>query len=255
MQGSQLVSNLIQGLAGATDQEAMNALEALARDPDIPKWREIISRSLESQRVLRRDATYRHPTAEQVANTLNKSAPANSADLAALIVDRFEVLERRIRAGSTDDWRQYWNEDRYGRPDAPKHEDHCRDALLSDLRLFMPEGVEGHREGQYANDRRSDIRVTAPSSCNVPVEIKKNSHRNLWTSIDDQLINRYTTDPETRGYGIYLVFWFGRERTQNSPDGSRPKNPTELRETLWSRLSDEHKRKISVCVIDVDANR
>ena len=30
----------------------------------------------------------------------------------------------------------------------------------------------------------------------------------------DQLIAQYTIDPNTDGYGIYLVFWFGKEYTQ-----------------------------------------
>ena len=30
----------------------------------------------------------------------------------------------------------------------------------------------------------------------------------------NQLIAKYTIDPDTDGYGIYLVFWFGKDRTQ-----------------------------------------
>ena len=255
IRGSEFVRDLLQRLAGTPDQDATNALEILAEDPGLLPWREIMLRSHESQRVVRRDATYRHPTVEQVADTLNRSTPANAADLAALIVDRFEMLNRRIRSGNTDDWRQYWNEDINGKPLTPKHEDHCRDALLSDLRLLLPDSVDAQPEGQYANDRRSDIRVTALAGFNVPVEIKKNNNRDLWTAIDDQLINRYASDPETRGYGIYLVFWFGRAYTQIGPDGSRPKDPTALREKLQDDLSYEHARKISVCVIDVDPGR
>ncbi len=255
MRGSEFVRDLIQRLAGTPVQEAMNALDVLADDPDLLPWREIILRGRESQRVMLRDATFRHPTVEQIADTLNRSTPANAADLAALIVDRFEMLNRRICSGNTDDWRQYWNEDSNGKPLAPKHEDHCRDALLSDLRLLLPDSVEAEREGQYANDRRSDIRVTGQAGFNVPVEIKKNNHPDLWTAIDDQLNNRYASDPETRGYGIYLVFWFGRTRNKIGPDGSRPKDPTALQEKLLASLSYEHARKISVCVIDVDPDR
>ena len=140
-------------------------------------------------------------------------------------MDRLEEITLRIRKANTDDWRQYWNEDSYGRPVKPKHENHCRDALLSDLRLLLPSDVDAQPEGQYANDRRSDIRVAHASAFHVPVEIKKNGHPDLWSGMHDQLIEGYASDPETGGFGIYLVFWFGRELTCKPSDGDFPRRP------------------------------
>ena len=67
----------------------------------------------------------------------------------------------------------------------------------------------------------------------------------------DQLIAKYTSDPATGGYGIYLVLWFGEGETKLSPSGARPATSEELRERLAGTLSDEEARKIEVCVIDV----
>ena len=67
----------------------------------------------------------------------------------------------------------------------------------------------------------------------------------------NQLIAKYTIDPDTDGYGIYLVFWFGKDRTQPPPSGTRPANAEELKERLEATLSPDEARKISVCVIDV----
>ena len=47
---------------------------------------------------------------------------------------RLDEKARQIRTANTDDWLQYWNEDSYGRPISPKHEDHCRDALPSQMK-------------------------------------------------------------------------------------------------------------------------
>ena len=54
----------------------------------------------------------------------------------------------------------------------------------------------------------------------MPVEIKKSSSRELWSAIRNQLIAKYTRDPGAAGYGIYLVFWFGREHCQ-TPEPAR----------------------------------
>lgn len=124
---------------------------------------------------------------------------ANPADLAALPLDRLRSIGTTIQTGNSD-WRQYWNEDSHGRPHRPKHEDSCWDALLSQLRARLPDGVHADSEGQYAGDRRSDIRVSC-GSFNVPVEIKKDAHRDVWSAIRDQLIKHYTRDAETGTVG------------------------------------------------------
>ena len=105
--------------------------------------------------------------------------------MAVLLSDKLNELAIRIRTANTDDWLQYWNEDPQGHPLKPKHEEHCRDALLSDLRGLLPDGVMAEPEGEYANDMRADIRVGF-GDFNVPVEVKKDRNRQLWSSLNDQ---------------------------------------------------------------------
>ena len=203
------------------------------------------------QRVIHRDASYHHPNLEQVRQTLSNSAPANAGDLAALLVDQLDGLACRIRKSNTDDWHQYWNEDSYGRPLEPKHEDRCRDALLSRLRGHLPTGVDAQPEGQYADDNRSDIRVSYGAEFNVPVEIKKDRHPQLWSALRDQLMARYASDPATGGHGVYLVFWFGDGKIPSPSRGRRPTGPAELRQRLEEQLTESERRRIAVRVIDV----
>ena len=154
-----------------------------------------------------------------------------------------------MRTGNTNDWRQYWNEDAYGRPQEPKPENSCRDALLSTLRSYLPPVVDAQPEGQYADNTRADIRVSC-AGFNVPVEIKKSSHQDVWSAMRNQLIAQYMRDPDASGYGIYLVFWFGRE-TCKPGQGGCPKSAAELEERLRDTLSPDEARMISVCVMDV----
>lgn len=250
---SGLVNNLIQQLARSPTREASGALGRLLHDRGLSRWREVLLRAQDTQRVIRRDAGYRHPNVEQVCRTLEGGIPANPADLAALVKDKLCELGVKIRTGNTDDWRQYWDEHGDGRPSTPKHEDLCRDALLSDLRERLPGGIDAQPEGQYARDKRADIRVSR-LDFQIPIEVKKNGHRNLWSAMQNQLIRQYTTDPATQGYGIYLVFWFGPYCTQPPPSGPRPSSPQELQGKLEATLTEDQARKISVCVIDVSGD-
>ena len=248
-EASDFVGGLIRKLADSPEEEASKVLTTLLADPALEEWHDVLSQAKDNQRTIRRDAGYRHPDIKQVYETLDGGTPANPADLAALLMDRLREISDQIR-GNTDDWRQYWNVDSHGRPQKPRPEKPCRDALLSDLRQRLPQGVDAEREGSYANDKEADIRVSY-EGFNVPVEIKRNLHPELWSAIRDQLIAKYASDHKADGYGIYLVFWFGGEYTQPPPSGTRPVNAKEMEERLEDSLSPEEARKISVCVIDV----
>ena len=260
MEASRGVGSFIGELATRSSPEAGAALDVLASEPALSRWRPELIRARDDQRVVRRDAAYRHPDVEQACRTLNDGPPANAGDLAALVTDRLEEIGAQIRNGNTDDWRQYWNEDSHGRTTKPKPENSCRDALLSDLKQRLPEDVDASPEGHYVNDKRADIRVFC-RGFQAPVEVKKDTHPKLWSALRDQLVALYVRDPETDGYGIYLVLWFGqsgevnRARMPPPPTGALPRSTGELKERLEATLTRDEKRKIAVCVIDVSPGK
>ena len=254
MEASSHVREMIQRLAVSSGDDAGSALEAMAAEESLVQWRDELVHARDRQRVIHRDRVFRHPKVEQVCRMLNDGRPANAGDLAALVGDRLTEIGFRIRTGNDNGWRPYWNEGAHRRPVQPKYEDSCRDALLGDLRHRLRDAADAQPEGRYANDKRADIRVASGDS-HVPVEIKKNDHPQLWSALRSQLIARYTIDPATGGYGIYLVLWFGEDagRTPLPPSGPRPDGPDALKERLEEDLSPDEARRISICVIDVSA--
>ena len=200
---------VIVGLADNPSKEATEALGMLSIAPDAIAWMSEIAHASELQARKRREREYQHCDIGQVVHTLSNGSPANAGDLAALVFEELTDLSKSIRDGSTSDWRQHWNVDGANRALDPKPENACRDALLSDLKERLVRlGVDTQPEGVYAEDTRADIRVSF-GGFNVPVEIKRSCHRDLWTAVRDQLIAKYTRDPGAAGFGIYLVFWFG----------------------------------------------
>ncbi len=253
IQADRTLHGIIDRLAKDTSNAASHALEALAADDRLVDWRSLLLDRLHRQKSISREARYAHPDLDQVAAVLDNGRPARAADLWALTIDLLHQLAERIQDGATSDWRQYWNVDKYNRPEQPKPENACRDALLSDLEQALAHfGVEGTKEGPYADDKQSDIRASIPGS-NVPIEIKRSCHRELWSAAHTQLIAKYTRDPGADEYGIYLVFWFGdAERCRPTPrSGPKPKSAPELEQALLETLTDAERRKIAVCVIDV----
>ena len=247
---SQLVASLIGQLGSISDGEAGQALTELIDDPRLAAWQAHLNWSRGRQRVVNRDASYAHRSIEEIQGTLDNRAPANAADLAALLSVRLEDIAADVRGGSSDRWRQFWSNDHDDQRRTPKVENSCRDAVLAALQTRLPSEVDAVPEGHYAAERRADIRASC-SGFNVPVEIKRNSDPNLWSALRTQLIPSYTTDPDTEGYGIYLVLWFGADQTKRGPDGTRPAKPGELERQLKSTLTPDEARKISVIVMDV----
>ena len=253
MAAADCIRGSIDRLATTPSEAATEALEELSSDDNLRAWRSLLSDAAYRQNAARREAGFRHCDFGQVLDTLDNGKPANAADLAALSFEYLREISKNIRDGNTSDWRQYWNADSPHRTGNPRPEDLCRDALLSDLQnRLKPLDIDAQAEAHYADYKRSDIRVSF-GGFNVPVEIKKSCHRDLWSAIGTQLIAKYTRDPGADGYGIYLVFWFGHtEHCRPTPgEGTPPKSAGELEERLRGTLSSEERHKISICVIDV----
>ena len=232
---SRFLINLVNSLASRPDRSATEALESLAGDISTIRWHACLSQNLDSQRIIRRDAEYRHPTLKQACKALQGGPPANPGDLAALTVDRLRNIATGIRTKNTNPWRLFWNEAGHGKPGEPKVENSCRDALLALLQAHLPQAVNAQPEGQHAGQARSDILVSA-SGFQLPIEVKRNKDRELWSAVHQQLIAKYAVDPASDGYGIYVVLWFGADQQRRRSDGARPNSPEELERLLAESL-------------------
>ncbi len=251
-----LLDRWIHVLAERTDDDTLDALESLITEPKMANWRPEIARAQQDQRRRRQAAQRCDITIEQVQKSLQGGPPASAADLASLTADALEELAVRIRDHSTNDWKQYWDSSQ-GNPGTPKHENECRDLLLSDLGLRLEKcNFDTIPEPRYSSENRADIRISYGSNFAVPIEIKKNQSTTIWRGISEQLVPKYTRDPKANGYGIYVVLWFGANYMQRvSPLGGLPQDPQELKELLKKNIDPAVRNLIHVIVIDVSSRR
>lgn len=249
------MKELIERLGNHASQVATEEFERARSDESLRSWWFWLGGAADSQRAIRREAEFCYGSADAVCRVLAGREPANSADLAALTIHALEKLADIIKNGNTSDWKQYWS--RAGRMSEwrPLNENDCRNALLSDLRGTLSNiGIDCQPEPNYLNSKRADIRVACPG-LGVPIEIKKSDHPRVWSSIQSQLIPKYTQDPECDGCGIYVVFWFGRDFLQPPLSGRKPSGPEQMRERLIASLKEDERRKIGVVVVDVSRDQ
>lgn len=247
---SDWIREVFDEIASRVGSAPAEALETLLEEPALEHWARPIESARRRQRTRDREAGFRHPDADRITDALRGGPPANAADLSALVTEHLDDLARRFAGGDANEWRSFWNEDPFGRPLEPKSEDSCRDTLLTALRRRLGRRYQVTPEARHAGGARSDLLVRANGYA-VPVEIKREGHRELWTAVSEQLIPRYTTSPEAAGRGIYLVLWFGGEIAARPPKGIPPTTPETLRRRLLESLPRNHRDRVEVRVLDV----
>lgn len=247
------IQSLIHRLAKELTHEASLALTELRDNPSLTAWRPEIAYVLADQARQRRELAFQYPTVTDVIETLNQGRPANPADLQALVSSCLHAISEELRNGPADGWKGMWNVDGYDRPTQSRPENSCRDYLLELLRpRLLPVGVAPESEGQYAEHKRADIKAII-GAMNLPVEIKRHFHLDIWTAPRDQLKKLYTRDPGTAGRGIYLVFWFGigaGSVPTRPTGGAEIQTPAQLEAALLDTLQPPENELLEIIVID-----
>ena len=244
----------IHTLGGQPGPAAGEALDSLLADRTLADWKAILELSRDRQRTESRDATYAPPCLERVAEALRGGLPTNVGDLLALVADHLDDFAAAVRGGDENAWRGFWNEDRYGRPENPKPENSCRDAVLAALRARLDDRITVLPEAQHAGNTRADLRVSYNGAA-VPIEIKREGHPGLWVAVSEQLVPQYTTLPAADGHGIYLVLWFGEQHIPEDGPASRQRRPKRCNRRSKRRCPATTVRRLKCAFSMSPANR
>ena len=246
---------LINEVSSISSYDASEVLERLLLLPECESYRDHLLHAQSNQRIRYRESQFNHADWKQAVSTLVNETPVNVMDLYSLLLDHIRDISNRIAYENTDIYKQFWNEDRYGRPQTPKPEESCRNIFLDLLRARLnPLRISCEPEGHMVSDKRADIIVLLPG-IKVPIEIKRDYHRDVWTALNGQLDKLYTINPDAAGYGIYLVFWFGSARPNTlsrlAKNMDQPENASAMENMLNETVPVEKRDRLSAIVIDV----
>ncbi|MGP8050225.1 MAG: NACHT domain-containing protein [Desulfobaccales bacterium] len=253
---SEFVRQSINALSAIPELGASEALRRLTNDNTLASYQDHLRHALASQANIRRQVEYAQPTWSETIGALRGGKPANIADLHAFILDHLETLKKEIRHSNTDIYKRFWQVRKQKAIECPDIEDNCRDRLIDLLRpRLLPLGIRIEPEGHMADDKRADIVILPPPGQKLPLELKRDTHGDLWEACINQLERLYTRDPEAAGYGIYVVFWFGDKREGNiqaPPRGiARPTSAEDLEAALRSLIPNDRRHRLEAVVLDV----
>lgn len=248
------VSGAINALARDPQPEVIAILSTLINDPNLVPWQPYLRHAQAQQALIRRDHGFKHPTPAAVREAIAGGPPVNARDLRAVVIEELLRLRDELHTTDTTPWKNYWN--LHGEhADKPVVENQCRDRLLDRLRDRLKKYVIAAivPEARRGEETRTDMLVLSQAGRNLPMEVKRHFHPDIWGAASTQLQN-YTADPDADGFGIYLVFWFGNDinPTPARHDGSvGPRSASELESMLQRDLLPELRARTDVVVFDV----
>lgn len=246
------IRRLIHSFAEDSSNEAALALAELYENTTLAHWRTDVHYAIANQVRTARTANFTYPDVAEVIATLADAEPANVADLKALVVDALNEIGDEIRHGNTDGYKTFWNIGAHGKAtDEHVDENTARDRLLEYLRpKFRHLDIVAEPEVRYAEDKRADIAVYS-RGMKLPIEIKRDDHKEIWAAAENQLKRQYSRDPASEGNGVYLVLWLDGKGMKTPPKGvKKPTNARELEEGLQLAIPESSAGLIDVVVID-----
>jgi len=252
-QSASLMRNIIQTFSYDTSDESTDCLQQLIREKSVQHWHSEINYSYAEHLRNKREAKFTYPSLQRVVSTLSNLEPANASDLKALVMDCLIEIASDIRHNNANKYKWFWNTEKGKANDIHINENDSRDILLDLLRAKLKHlDIVVEPEVSYVDEKRADIGVYF-KGMKLPIEIKRDDHDHIWTSAENQLERLYTSDPDSEGNGIYLLFWFDGKGMTKQPKiiSSKPTSAIELKKAIDLVIPERALGLIESIVIDV----
>lgn len=262
-EGRAFLQQLLDALRNDTSEAAQRELQHLLTEPALSHWKNQLEETASRQAQARAEKAFSLPTPRQVALTLQNKTPANPADLMAVALDALHSLQQKLRNSDTNRLNRFWTVDAAGKRPQPPHrpEPECRNAVADWLRADLKDfDISVAIENQHGAQNQSDIVLRVQTAAHqemlLPIEIKGDWNRDLWTAATEQLAKQYASELRCHHQGIYLVLWLGSKRGTAAKPKSHPNYPSHTPADLQASLqlkADQNTsgQNIRVLVLDI----
>ena len=240
------ITSLINLLGDDISSKATKHLQDL-RDASEDGYTYSIRIALAEQQRKQVEANWSPPDLPTIKSIITDQAPTTSSQLQAVMLEELAQVQAKIRGSNVD-----WYKDFFDDAGSPRIEDDCRDTILKMLGE-LPFGIQASPEGHLADDKRCDIECTYQETM-VPIELKGQWHKDVWTAADSQLDRLYTNDWRA-DLGIYVVLWFGPDSSKKvcKPPANveLPDSSEALRIALKSQSMSANTGRTEIVVLDL----
>ena len=199
---------------------------------------------------------FQMPTAEQVANFLERNEIISVENLRAVILEELRNYQKDLDGHDITTKSIFY----HGEINIQNRVDEntATQRIAERLRLRLEnQQVNLMREGYMKDNNRCDLvfsKLINGKTKILPVEVKGQWHLKLYSAFDSQLDRLYTIHPNADGQGIYLVLWFGANEKVANRRAHGINNAKELYSELQKHMSEELKKRLDVFVLDLSVD-
>ena len=258
--------SMLRELKERSNAQACEAIERIAFAlPDILELKQLLK---EAKTIARRHS-WMPPNPVDVVNIAmdeEKRLVQNGDQLLNVLIESLQRLQEKL-IGKTPSTILLWNEiekDLYRPKDESILSDYVKVYLDDDLKqrgIIVNREVEIRKGRGSSPGEETDIHVDAIipgsrkgecGSVSAIIEVKGCWHRELWTAMETQLVDRYLKDNRCP-YGLYVVGWFNCDKWDNRDYRKKqaPKmSSSEVQDRLDTQAS-ELSKQIRAFVIDI----
>ena len=253
-----IINKLVNIGAYKEIKEIINTIKLTGKDRDNLEYRLIETKN----NYLVNYFTENHPTANQIIEILNdnkKRYIENEDQLLDVLMDCLKSLEDKLQRTSPPAAIDLWNENKnkYKPKDENRFSDYVKRYLDDSIKAKK---IIVNREVEIKRGSETDIKIDTFNAKNehiaIIIESKGCWHKELDTSMEDQLIKKYLMTSANFSHGIYLIACFLCDKWDN---GDYRKNDTKIKtiEAIKSKfaiqaqeLSKKYNKTVKSFVID-----
>lgn len=166
----------------------------------------------------------------------------NQSELFHLACEIVADVKNKIERGEGNLKRLLWTDAKKKEDRSPKIEENFQILVYNEINKHpLSNKVIGVREIEISGSNKPDITIICTTNCNekmkLYIELKRQHHDELFTAIENQLAQKYISDPESE-YGIYIVCWYGQKyygpsnKLIKKTFGNIPESAEELQDCL-----------------------
>lgn len=199
---------------------------------------------------------FQMPTADQVANFLERNEIISVENLRAVILEELRNYQKDLDGHDITTKSIFY----HGEINIQNRVDEntATQRIAERLRLRLEnQQVNIMREGYMKDNNRCDLvfsKLINGKTKILPVEVKGQWHPKLYSAFDSQLERLYTIHPDADGQGIYLVLWFGKDEMVAKLKKHKINNAKELYLEIQKQMSEELKKRLDVFVLDLSVD-
>ena len=239
----------IYQIAKDPSDEAALALSEL-RDMPHDGYTNYILSAIANNHRAQIEAKFKSPSLVEVKAVLADQQPESAADVQSIVLEKISELQGRLRGNPLNPVNNFYDDN-----GKPRTENECRDQMLIALGK-LPFGIQSPKEVAMPQGKRSDG-AFAFGNLEVPLEVKGQWHKEVWTAATSQLDRYYCVPHKSVSKGIYVVFWFGKDaptgkKLKPPPNGIRKsQSPEDMRIALQDLIPSRRRVDIAIVVLDV----